>query len=240
MLKDYRIIKAVGAAIEEAARNVVRDYSAVEGKEEEVTAQFRGEINRHLLKSIADSLDGEVINGCTFRVATLTKRQEHDVGADLIGIVQLDYGSTRVTKAYLAQSKVGSLHPGPRGQTYATTYSPDMVRQAKDMLDVSPASFVFIYTSEGIACVPAQQVKLAGSNSISTERYPFHSIGAFYEEFIKCFIGDHRIAPGVLDSGNLEDIARATHAQAALLLGVKLKDTRTPHSRARRRSARGQ
>jgi hypothetical protein len=227
MLKDTRIIKRVGGILDDATesvtRNVLRDYSAIDGREEELTAQLRGELNRRLLREVEKRLNGKSIRNCTFRVATFTKKQENRVGADLVGIVQLRNGPTTISKAFLAQSKVGFVHSRFRGQPLVRTYSANVLSQVDKMLSLSSDAFVFIYTLEGIFCVPAFQVKLAGSRTIDTEHQPYHSIGRFYEEFFKCFIGDHHIAGGALKGADLEAIADATSAQALLLIRADLK-----------------
>lgn len=228
MLKDYAIIKRISAEISSAADTVVKevlaDYGDIHGREEEVTAQLRGELNRHLLDNVSKSLDGQKINGCTIKVATLKKTQEKHVGADLVGVLEISRGSSSISKAFLAQAKVGSCYIGAEEQTFVRAYSKDIISQVDSMLKMSSDSFVFIYSNAGILCVPAFQVRLAGSPSIDTARHPFHSFGAFFEEFFKCFIGDHLISPQFFGAKGLEDYAEKLKASSVLWLSIQLKD----------------
>ncbi|MGQ0511529.1 MAG: hypothetical protein ACT4P9_13045 [Betaproteobacteria bacterium] len=235
MLKDYKFIKDAGreinAAAEDAVRELFADYSNLIGREEELTARLRGELNDRLLKAVEKRLNGRRIRGCKFRVATFTKRQEKVVGADLMGVLQLQFRGRRISKAYLAQAKVDTSHSecwiGRPGETIAKASSPNMLNQVDSMLAVSSDSFVFVYHPAGIACVPALQVKLAGSNTISTVHHPYRSIGQFYEDFFKCFIGDHHIAPHVLGGDDLEKIAKETSARSYLLTHLNLENDAT-------------
>lgn len=226
MLKDYGIIKKISGEISAAAENAVntvfRDYSDTKGREEEMTAQIRGEINRHLLKNISEKLNGQEINGCKIEIATFKKMQESKVGADLAGIVTIVNGTSSVSKAFLAQAKVGQGY-NHGGQEFARAKNRDVLRQANDMLNLSSDSFVFIYSPKGIFCIPAFQIVLGNSNTIDTAKYPYHSFGTFFEEFFKCFIGDHKISPLALGATGLEDYAEKIKAQAMFQITVNLK-----------------
>lgn len=228
MLKSYGIIKEISGVIAKSAEDVtatvLADFSDISGREEELTSQLRGEINRHLLSRIRDALDGTAVRGCTIAVSTLKKREEAKVGADLVGVIEISTGPTTVSKAFLVQAKVGSVYQSDRGEEYLRATSNDLVRQAKAMLRLSSDSFVFVYSKAGIACVPAYQVVLANSNTVDTGTYPFHSVGRFFEECFKCFVGDHKISPVALKASNLEDYAAKLRAKAALVLTVKLNE----------------
>lgn len=227
MLKRYGIIKEVAsqvsAAADDAATAVLRDYSNLVGHEEEITAQLRGEINRHLLQNVQMRLGNKQIKGCRFTVATFKKKQENWVGADLAGVVELSLGSRTISKAFLAQTKVVKSYVGQRSMNFVRGYNADILTQAEDMLKLSSDSFFFLYSDIGIHCVSALQVVLAGSNTIDTGSHPFHTFGAFYEEFFKCFIGDHLISPTALGAKTLEDYAQKVKAAAVMKLSVQLK-----------------
>lgn len=229
MLKDYGIIKQIGdemrSAADEVAKRVLNDYGDLIGREEEITAQIRGEINRHLLDAVSRRLNGQKIKGCKISVATLKKKQEHSAGADLAGVIEIHVAGRAISKAFLAQAKIGTESTGQRGQITARANSKDVVKQAEDMLKISSDSFIMIYSASGIACVPALQVALAGSNIIDTASHPFHSFGAFFEEFFKCFIGDHQIAPEALGAKTLEDYAERLRAHSAFKLAVHLSSS---------------
>lgn len=228
MLKDYGIIKRIASqmaeAADEVAAAVIGDYTNLQGREEEITGQLRGNINRHLLEHVSRRLNNETINGCRVSVATFKKKQENSVGADLAGAIELSINGRMISKAFLAQAKVGTSYTGERGQKkFARSYNGDVVRQADDMLKISSDSFFFIYSDIGVHCVPALQVSLSGSNAIDTGHHPFHTFGAFYEEFVKCFVGDNLISPSALGATSLEDYADKVKAHSVLKLGVQLK-----------------
>lgn len=226
MLKDYGIIKRIASAMNEAASDVaqavINDYAPLDGKEEEVTGQLRGELNRRLLDAVKSRIDGQDFGQCKVMVSTFKKRQEFFVGADLAGIFEIEFNGTKVSKAYLAQAKVGKDYEGLQNQTFVRAINKDLRLQAERMLKITSDSFVFVYSKSGIHCVPAFQVALSGLNKIDTGNFPFRSFGSFYEEFVKCFIGDHMIAPDRLNATNLEDYAKKMSANAALRLSVEL------------------
>jgi len=227
MLKNYGIIKQIGAqvsaAAEDAARSVLSDYSIINGREEEITAQLRGEINRHLVQNIENRLGNKDIKGCRFSVATFKKKQEKSVGADIAGVVELSVANRKISKAFLAQAKIGNYYVGPRDVNYIKSYNKDTLRQAEEMLKTTSDSFFFLYSNLGVHCVSALQVVLSGSKTIDTGQHPFHTFGSFYEEFFKCFIGDHLISPAALGAKNLEDYAEKVNAATVMKLSVQLK-----------------
>ena len=224
----------MGEAASQVASDVLRDYSNLAGREEEITAQLRGELNRRLLGAVQEKLDGFDLGGCKVKVATFKKKQESSVGADLAGIFELEAGGRKISKAYLAQAKVGSDYIGLQNQTFTRATNKDLLTQAESMLNTSSDSFIFVYSPTGIHCIPAFQVLLSGSNTVDTGSYPVRSFASFYEEFVKCFIGDHKIAPEHLHAKDLEDYAEKISANAALQISVKLPDADA--SRPRRRT----
>lgn len=226
MLKDYGIIKSIASQVSEAAEytasEVLRDYSNLTGREEEITAQLRGEINRRLLSNVEDLLGHKVVNGCRFSIATFKKKQESGVGADLAGVIEMSVNGRSISKAFLAQAKVGKSYRDPRGTLYVSAYNADILRQAEDMLEITSDSFFFLYSDVGIHCVSALQVALAGSTRIDTGHHPFHKLGTFYEEFLKCFVGDHKISPAALNASSLEDYAEKVKAASVMQLKIQL------------------
>lgn len=65
----------------------------------------------------------------------------------------------------------------------------NLLKQCDDMLTVTSDSYVFIYSRQGIYSVPA-------FNFLRPSRYLHHKrIDRFFGEFLKCFIGDHKIVP---------------------------------------------
>lgn len=179
-------------------------------------------MNRYLLKNISIRLDGVEINGCRISISTLKKKQEATVGADLVGVLEITSGARKISKAFLAQAKVAGIYTDSHGDEFFKTRSPDLLEQAEKMLRISSAAYFFLYSKRGIACVSALQASLGGSNAIDTATYPYHSFGSFFEEFFKCFIGDHRLSPDALQAKDLEDYADRLRAEAILLIQLDL------------------
>ena len=106
----------------------------------------------------------------------------------------------------MAQAKVCSAKT--KGSTLRITGNdPRIQSQANDMLRITSDSFFFLYTDQGIYVTPALEVQLLGKNSIDTDYLYYKKLGSFYQEFFKCFIGDHHIAPIYNDSTQLGKLA---------------------------------
>lgn len=227
MLRDYHLIRELtnllNNASDEIGNKLISMNKSIDGREEEITAQLRSELTLHLMEQIERVLGGVTIKGVKFDVFTYKRKEENKLGADLLGILTLNVGTENISKAYLAQAKVGH-HNG----TYIGTdpvlrfYNKDVLIQVKNMLKVTSDSFVFIYSPLGIYVIPALEVKLFNSNSISTDHFYYHKFGKFYEEFFKCFIGDHKITGDDVSPEDLPGIAEDTGANNAILIKVTI------------------
>jgi hypothetical protein len=86
------------------------------------------------------------------------------------------------------------------------------------MLDVTPDSYVFIYSLEGIQVVPASTI-----SSVSFDRRPLpvysKSFGHFFRDFMMSFIGDLRLTAH--DDETLRGLREETRAETALLLQMR-------------------
>lgn len=60
--------------------------------------------------------------------------------------------------------------------------------QCNKMLDLSPDSYVFLYSRKSISVVPA--VSVVGADKWIPHDLSSRSITRFYEEHFQCFIGD--------------------------------------------------
>ena len=226
-MKQYKIIKklsrAFALAAEQTARAVLEDYRDIQGREEEITGRLRGEFNRHFLKQLEINLGGFSIPDCELKLSTFKKRQEHQVGADFAVSLKVTCGSICVSKAFLVQAKVGRVVTSVREDHEVGFYSSNILQQVDRMLEFTSDSFVFIYYPYGITCIPAFQVKLGNSSKVTTEEYPSHKIGPFFEEFFKCFIGDHKISPSAMGITSLEEYAEKLSAANVIQLEVRLE-----------------
>ena len=74
---------------------------------------------------------------------------------------------------------------------------------------VSPASFVFVYSDEGVRVTPA--ISVVASNGDPSQLYD-RSAQRFFEEHLECFIGDRRMdwpTPETLTALREQRIARS-------------------------------
>lgn len=227
MLKRAAVIKElasrIGGAADAAAREVLGARNQKKGREEELTGALRHELNKRLLEQIKSCLNEVEINGSRVVVETFRKVQERQVGADLVGVIEIT-GATTISKAFLAQAKVGETYEGSRQEMGAKAYSADVLKQVDDMLNLSSDSFVFVYSDAGLFVIPALQIRLANSSSIDTASHPYRSFGSFFEEFVKCFIGDHKISPDALGASDLEDYLEKLRVEAAFRLQLRLAE----------------
>jgi hypothetical protein len=166
-----------------------------------------------MLGRIEHAMDGLTTKGVRWTAKTLTDHgpgaQERDYGADFIGVLSIVIQGYRVTKGFLAQAKrVDAL--GRQSEVRR------LLEQCQRMLDLSPASFVWLYSREGISVVPATAVTAAGGEDL--EGLYSRSASRFFEEHFECFIGDPRIqAPNIRV---LQGLRERIGARSLLYLGV--------------------
>lgn len=229
MIKKYKFIQeaanAVKIAAEESASAVLSQHAKIQGHEEEITAQLKYEITKEFVNRVQANLNGKVIHGVQFAAQVFSRTQESNVGADLMGVLQIDTPTGSVQKGFLAQAKVCDSGTDSWGNPIAICYDSNsrLRGQVEDMLSLTPDSFAFFYTAEGVFVVPAFQINLTSGNRISTDEIYAHRIGPFYEEHFKCFIGDQRIAPPSTSPGDLEQQSEELSEKANHVLSIQAK-----------------
>jgi hypothetical protein len=214
----------INKAVDKVFQDIVDDFPKIQGREEEITSQFRGEINRHLIHEIEKSLGGIKLNDFKIDVYTYSPKEEHSTGADIAGILEIDYGSKKLKKAFLAQSKI--CYPitvksstGTSAPHYKAKNSL-ILKQAKDMLNITSDSFFFLYTKTGCFVIPALHVDAIGKDEVNTVDFHYKKLGNFYSEFFQCFIGDHKIADIATDSKSLKDYAAKYNVNNVLYIKI--------------------
>ncbi|MFO0856136.1 MAG: hypothetical protein U0640_02125 [Phycisphaerales bacterium] len=202
MLKDLGAVRATARQISEAISGVVEALRA--GRVEHEPA-----FTDRMLQAIETRLDGKNIHGVHWQAKTLTDRgrdsQERLYGADFMGVLSIDLPGYRATKGFLAQAKL------VRGRSTGT--ASDLVRQCNAMLELSPMSFVFLYGPSGVEVASATAVVGAGGRTSGV--YKQSTLG-FFEDHLKCSIGDQRIQLPHADT--LKVLASNTPARSALVL----------------------
>jgi hypothetical protein len=92
----------------------------------------------------------------------------------------------------------------------------DLRSQCKDMLDLTPSSFVFIYSETGVTTLSASTVEASTTRELhKLEQWP-NSTDIFFLDFMKCWIGDPRLS--ATDREALAVLRTQTNARNAMLL----------------------
>lgn len=149
--------------------------------------------------------------------------EESRVGADFANILEIRFEGFRVRKGFLAQAKKMPRHRVDRNRVITEVLSDNqLARQCEKMLAITPASFVFVYKSDGFAVFPALDVhSLLVSPPPRPDAYLYHkSIRSFYEEFFKTFVGDRLIGLPIESMDQLDSFARDYQLRHALYLRI--------------------
>jgi hypothetical protein len=146
-----------------------------------------------MLGRMMQSINGYTSKGVRWSAKTLTDHgpgaEEKRYGADFVGVLDVDLPDFKVNKGFLAQAKLVNS-----GRMSASEFR-RLVSQCEQMLELSPAAFVFHQSLEGIRVIPA--VAVVGSNrpeiAFDPDGLNSRSVTRFYEEHFECFFGDRRI-----------------------------------------------
>jgi hypothetical protein len=178
--------------IRSSVRRIAAADAAVEDLRSDLVEQEHHVTDR-LLGRISQAIEGYKVKGITWRAKTLTDKapgaQERLYGADFVGVLEMDLPDYKVKKGSLAQAKLTSI-----GLMSHREFE-RMVGQCRQMLDLSPDSFIFHETPNGIRVIPAISVVGTSGPEVAFDPDGLYSrkISRFYEEHFECFIGDHRI-----------------------------------------------
>ncbi len=115
-----------------------------------------------------------------------TAAEEKRIGADMIIHVSLKSPIQTYSKAVLIQAK--RQDPGSTMNVRART---ELTKQCNKMLAVTPASFVFDYTTSGMRCASA--TKIAGSSNPDLYSACSWTSYRFFLELFRCPVGDPNI-----------------------------------------------
>ena len=209
MLKNFRIIREIARIIEETAYRVVEDLEAGWIEQEH-------NFTDRMLGRIEQAIDGYTIKGIVWKAKTFTDRgpnaQETRYGADFLGIVSIRLPNFSLDKGFLAQAKLLN----PSGRMRSSEYQ-RLQQQCRNMLNITPDSFVFLYSPTGIRIIPASSVISCNTNINLYDDLYSRSISKFYENHFACFIGDIRLrAPNIKET--LENIAENYRVRNVLAL----------------------
>ena len=183
LLKEYGIIRESAARVAKAVERTVESYRDARVEQE---PQFTD----RMLGRIEEAMCDYEVKGVRWKAKTLTSQgpdtQEKEYGADFLGVLDIDLSNYSVKKGFLAQAK----RIEPDGYFPPVEYR-KLQSQCEKMLFLSPESFVFLYSKEGVRVVPAISIKAA--NSCNPHDLYSRSVSRFFEEHFQCFIGDGKI-----------------------------------------------
>lgn len=188
MISSYGIIRKSASQVAQAA-NRVCDVLA-EGRIEQ-----EPDFTSRMLGAIEEAMNNFSVKGVRWTAKTLTDRgpgaQEKQYGADFIGVLEISLPGYEVRKGFLAQAKL--IEPNKR---MASRDFHRMASQCERMLRLSPDSFVFLYSKQGVSVVPAISIVSVATSMPFTNPYRLYprGIATFYQEHFASFIGDRNIS----------------------------------------------
>lgn len=206
MLKNFHTVREVASELGKAA-------SRVEDAYREGEAPYEVDITGRLLGSVVERLDGLSIKGLKWRAKQFktgrdSAAEEKRIGADFMGVLDIDVDGYSVQKGFLVQAKRAE----PRKPI------DDWIRlqgQVEKMLAISPASFLFVYSRQrGIRAFPA--VSVLGLKSRDVFDLYDRSFERFFEEHLECFIGD----PALTVPSMQAELSGEVPAERVLLIGA--------------------
>ena len=207
MFYDRVITRYAANRVADAIESVVTDLREGHIKEE---PDFTG----RMIGAIVERMRGYKVRGAEWNANSVSSHGpgslERFSGADFIGILEFNAQGYSVRKGFLAQAKL--LLPNSNLDIKA------LLNQCSHMLDLSPDSFVFLYTPNGVKIVPAISVIGATGNVYDLiYRYPQR----FFQDHFESFIGDRVLY--LPTEKALKDFLREYSIEYALYLEAKVK-----------------
>jgi len=222
-----RTIRRVGELVREAVENTKRRmYDRDVEDEPTLTGGFIENLRR-----IFDE-EGR-INNYEIRIRVLRgigrKAPEHKFGADICGILNINTKEYQISKGFLMQAKWADRNNirvrdwGHHLPSFSINYEfRELQNQCNKMLNITPDSFVLLYSIYGFTTVPASSVKAVQQQNGRIQLYS-KNVPGFFKEFLMSFIGDHRLnAP---DDVTLEKLRLTGIADYILEIGIKLVES---------------
>lgn len=171
------------------------------------------------------------IQGVQFRARTLTSlgphAEEKEVGADFVGVLDIQLPGFTVSKGFLCQAKKAgkgmNVDYAPRRRDAKVGFDrtnelQKLKVQINKMLNISPDSFVVVYTNSGFVFIPALSVD--GIQYINDGNYIYgKNTRLFFQEFLLCFIGDRQL--GAYDDKTLTALVKETRSRYAITFQLR-------------------
>lgn len=213
MITSRGVIRSAARRLADAADRAVSDLA-------KNLVEQEPHFTDRLLGRMGESINGYKSKGVIWRAMTLTDHgpgsQERQYGADFVGVLEINLPEYKVQKGFLAQAKLLKSNATMKKSEFER-----LLGQCEQMLELSPAAFVFLYSLNGIRVVPA--ISIAGASSAEDAFDPdaFYSrkLSRFYEEHFECFIGDRRIHEPS------ERTLKELRAQSLMYIGASVSNT---------------
>lgn len=222
------IINSITEKISTAERTAIRHLSeqAIE-TEPSLTDRFLGAIDNIF------EANGFEANGFLIKSRTLRDRgrnaPEHEFGPDFISVLNINISNYSLSKGFLVQAKLAGKEeiniidkkPYPEVQVYFPSNKAKnnsrLLTQCEQMLNITPDSFVFVYSTFGIYVVPASTFASIKSTSSPQSVYS-KTLERFYKDFLMSYIGDRRL--NAYDDETLRRLSSQTFSNSAMLVDV--------------------
>lgn len=203
-----------------ATQRTVRDYELedVVGEEsfsEQLCGRLKETLEGFETRTIRWQVDVAVEGEGRGRLKarSLTKwKEEPDLGADLVMILDVTTPAFSIKKGFLAQAK--RLRAG---ETLEKSKHKILLEQCDKMLSVTPSSMVFLYNESDVHVIPAAAIVQHSIRSLY--EIITYDISILYRDFAICWFGDPRIQAS--DRLALEGLREQLSAHAAVRLGGK-------------------
>ena len=151
-------------------------------------------ITAALVTRIRDALDGYDKAGIRWSAKVLSSHgpgaEERTFGADLAGVLHIEFPDFEVKKGFLAQAKRQN-----DGKKLSSEKWNKLAEQCERMLTYSNTSFVFVYSLNGFFVVPAISVLGCTDPEDLHTLHPMR-IHDFFKQHFWCFVGDNRVQSG--------------------------------------------
>jgi hypothetical protein len=211
MIWEYGIVQSSARLVSEAVQGVVDDYAGGRIREEP-------DFTSRMLQAIERELNGKTVKGIIWEAVVTTSHgpntEEKAIGADFMGVLNINLPDYRVSKGFLAQAKLAGSLSGQEMNRLRT--------QCENMLKLTPESYVFLYAINGVRILPAISVLSARDRDL-TELYN-RSIQRFFELHFESFIGDRRLSSPSADQ--LDGLLKKYEVNHILYLAAKQGEIR--------------
>lgn len=185
MFENRKLTSAFSRKVATAARQAIDDMSNGRAQQEPaITDRFIAYLQAEARKSNRSQFQWSAM--------TLTDRgrnsQERKYGADFLGSLEINLPNFSVRKGFLAQAK--KIEPG---ESYGQSEFTRLSEQCMDMLQLSSASYVFLYSViDGFSVVPA--ISILAAKPCNPHELTSKPIQNFFTEHFECFIGDQALS----------------------------------------------